>query len=712
MTAAFSRLSCLSAGYSLRRRLRYTKRALLVVSVTTCMLAPALHAAPVAEINGLDRATMPGDDFYRYVNGGWIDANAIPADKSSWGVSGVLADATNERLVGLIREIAANPRPDPDARRVGDYFTAWMDEAGIASKGLAPLKSGLSRIAGLKDKKALAALLGTELRTDVDALNSTNFHTENLFGLWVVQGLHHPATYHPYLLQGGLGLPDRDYYLSTSPRMVQLREAYVAHVAKMLTLAAMATGSHSARPGSQGTAQEMATRDLEERAAAIAALETRLAQGHASRADSADVQKADNSWRRPDFNRLAPGMDWDAYFKGAQLARQLDFIVWHPTAVTAAAAQVASTPLAVWQDYLTFHAINQAAPMLPKAFADAHFAFYGTTLSGTPQQSVRWKRALAATNQDIGFSVGKLYVTKYFPPEAKARAQAMVANIVTAFGNRIDRLDWMAPATKAQAREKLKTLYVGVGYPDRWKDYTGLTIRPDDAPGNARRAALFAYEHDIARLGKPVDRFEWCMVPQVINAVNMPMQNALNFPAAILQPPYFDPAASDARNYGAIGAIIGHEISHSFDDQGAQFDAQGRLANWWTKEDLAHFEQSSAALAAQYSAYKPFPDLAVNGQQTLSENIADLAGLLSSYDAFRSAAGGAADDREFFTAYGLAWRSTAREAALRRQIATDGHAPARYRVSTVRNLDTWYDAFSVQPGQGLYLAPEQRVRVW
>jgi endothelin-converting enzyme/putative endopeptidase len=355
------------------------------------------------------------------------------------------------------------------------------------------------------------------------------------------------------------------------------------------------------------------------------------------------------------------------------------------------------------------------ANVLPKAFVDQRFDFYGKALSGTPQQAVRWKRALGATNEAMDDAVGKLYVAKYFPADNKAQLQRMVANIVAAFGKRIDKLDWMAPATRAQAKEKLKTLYVGVGYPDKWKSYVGLKVDPKDAFGNALRAEAFHASQELAKLHTKPDRTEWSMPPQLVNAVNLPLQNALNFPAAILQPPFFDPKAPDAVNYGAIGAIIGHEISHSFDDQGSQFDAQGRLRDWWTKDDMEHFKAASHKLVEQYNAYKPYQDLAVNGQLTLSENLADLAGLEASYDAYRAAAGKNATqetDRQFFTGYAQSWRTKAREAAERRGILTDGHAPPRYRTATVRNLDAWYKAFDVQPGQALYLPPDERVRVW
>jgi len=447
------------------------------------------------------------------------------------------------------------------------------------------------------------------------------------------------------------------------------------------------------------------------RAKHVFALEMAIAKTHAPRDESNDIQKSNNTWTVADFGTKAPGLDWKAFFAAAKLQDQTSFGVWHPSAMTGAAALLDKADVATWKDYLAFHLVNHHAATLPKAFADQHFAFNGKLLSGTPQQSLRWKRALAATNGALDDAVGKIYVARYFPAENKAQLQTMVANIVAAFGQRIDKLDWMAPATRAQAKEKLRTLYVGVGYPDRWKTYTGLTVSPIDAFGNAVRAEEFHYANEIALLHAKPNRTDWSMPPQLVNAVNLPLQNALNFPAAILQPPFYDPKAPDAANYGAIGAIIGHEISHSFDDQGAQFDATGKLRDWWTKSDLEHFQAASGKLVAQYGAYKPFPDLTVNGQLTLSENLADLAGLAASYDAFKAASKDGAD-RDFFLGYAQAWRTKFREPALRRGVLTDGHAPAMYRAATVRNLDAWYTAFDVQPGQQLYLAPEQRVRVW
>jgi endothelin-converting enzyme/putative endopeptidase len=661
------------------------------LAISIAVLSSALAALPAAWA----APVLPGDDFFDYVNGEWLNSVEIPADRSSWGVGAALVEDTNLRIVKLIEGLAADPS-SAEAKKIADYYASFMDEAGIEAKGLAPLQPALAQIAAIGDKRALTRALGASLRADVDPLNATNFFTENLFGLWMAQGLKDSAHYTPYLLQGGLGMPDRAYYLDDTPSMKELRGKYLAHIAATFRLAGIA--------------------DAEARAARVFELETKIAATHANREDSADVLKANNTWSAADFARKAPGMDWAAFFASAGLGGQKKFIVWHPTAIAGAAKLVNSVPLETWKDFLTFHSINQVSAALPKALADQHFDFYGRALNGTPQQSLRWKRSLAAVNAAMPDALGKIYVAKYFPPESKQRLQQMVSNIVDAFHLRIDKLDWMAPATKKEAHAKLKTLYVGIGYPEKWASYEQLQVVPGDALGNLLRAERLHTQQQLAKLHQPVDRAEWCMPAQLVNAVNMPMQNAINFPAAILQPPYFDPSAGDAVNYGGIGATIGHEISHSFDDQGAQFDSKGRLRDWWTAADGKHFKQASAALAAQYSAYKPFPDLAINGQQTLSENLADLAGLSASYDAYHATLVNKRvtpeADQQFFIGYAASWREKERDEALRRAILTDGHAPDKWRTATVRNLDAWYNAFNVQPGQTLYLAPKDRVRVW
>jgi putative endopeptidase len=662
------------------------------VSAQPSAAAPSLKA-------GMDTAVLPGNNFYLYANGAWMKATEIPQDQASWGPGQALAEEVDRQTSELLEKASAAPAGS-DARKAGDYYATYMDESAIEKLGLKPLGPALQEVAQVKDKKSLAHYLGAHLRADVDPLNASNFYTPHLFGLFVSPDLNTPGRNTAYLLQGGLGLPERTYYLDASPRMADIRAKYRAYIAALLKLAHIP--------------------DAEAKAARIFALELKMARAHVSREDSEDIQKANNPWKQADFAKQAPGLDWASYFAAAGLLKQPVLVVWHPAATVGLSALVAKEPLSTWKEYLAFEAINSGAALLPKAFVEARFGLYGNTLGGTPQLSVRWKRAVAATNAALGDAVGQLYVKRYFPPEAKAQVQAMVKDIIAAFSKRIDSLDWMAPETKVKAKEKLSTLYVGVGYPEKWVDYANLEVVPGEALGNAQRSGLFEYHRRLAQLGQPVDFSEWWMTPQTVNAVNMPLQNALNFPAAILQPPYFDARASAAFNYAATGATIGHEISHSFDDQGSQFDAHGRLSNWWTKEDLAHFQASSAQLAAQYDGYHPFPDLAVNGKQTLSENIADLAGLSAAYDAWQISLGnkpapgaeGFTGVQEFFLSYAQAWRSKEREALLRQQIITDGHAPDEYRADIVRNLDAWYPAFEVKAPQTLYLAPKDRIRVW
>jgi predicted metalloendopeptidase len=679
------------------------------VAVAACTpaanVSPRSAAAPPVsggiDLAGIDPSVAPGDDFFQYANGTWIKNTEIPADRSRYGAGSALEELTDKRTADLIAELARTRGPaGSDARKIGDYYASYMDEAGIEAKGLQPLKPPLDRIAAISDAQGLARLLGGTLRADVDVLNNTNLYTDHLFGLWVAQDLNDPSHYSPFLLQGGLGMPDREYYLDPSERMANIRAAYQKHIAAVLTLAGVS--------------------DADAKAARIFALERRIAEAHASREDSEDVQKGNNHWTRKDFGARAPGLDWSAFFSGAGLEAQNDFVVWQPGAVTGISALVREEPLATWKDYLTFRTVDRFSPLLPRAFVEERFAFYGKTLQGTPKMRDRWKRAVSSANEALGEAVGRLYVARYFPPAEKARAEEMVANEIAAFGRRIDALEWMAPQTKARAKAKLAVLKVGVGYPDKWRDYSEYEVIAGDALGNSVRAATFNYRRNVRKLGQPVDRGEWVMNPQLVNAVNLPAMNALNFPAAILQPPYFDPKRPAVMDYGAAGAIIGHEISHSFDDQGALFDASGRLQNWWTPEDFAHFKASSGQLVKQYDGYRPFPDLAVNGKQTVSENIADVAGLAAAYDAYRLSHGGReapsvqglSGDQQFFVSFAQIWRQKAREPALRQQIVTDGHAPAEYRADTVRNLDPWYPAFAVKPGQKLYLAPADRVRMW
>ena len=666
------------------------------LAIMLCSASLSLAPAQAASQGAPASATLPGDDFFAYANGEWLANTEIPADRSSWGAFAAMSETANSRIIKLIEAAATDKKASTDARKVANFYNAFMDEAAIEARGVAPLKPVLAKIDAIKDRAALARVLGASMRADVDPLNATNFATENLFGLWVAQGLTDPERNLPYLLQGGLGMPDRAYYVDDNAGMAELRSKYLLHIGAMLKLAGYA--------------------DADKRAAKVLELETAIAKTHATREQSSDVLKSNNKWSARDFAAKAPGMDWKGFFKAARLDAATEFQVWHPSAVTGAAALVGSADLGAWKDYLAFHQINQLAPVLPKAFADQRFEFHSKTLSGTPQQALRWKRALNATNEAMDEAVGRLYVERHFPAEDKARVKEMVANIIAAFSKRIASLDWMAPSTRAQAQEKLKTMHVGVGYPDRWQSFAALKVLPNDALGNTLRAEEFNYERSIAKLKQKVDKTAWAMPPHLVNAVNLPLQNAMNFPAAILQSPFYDAKASDAVNYGAIGSIIGHEISHSFDDQGAQFDSTGRLRDWWTKEDMAHFKTAATKLVAQFNAYKPFPDLAVNGQLTLSENLADLAGVAASFDAYKATLAGKVApsdaDQQFFIGYAQAWQTKMREPTYRQRLLTDGHAPAQYRTAIVRNLAPWYKAFNVQPGQQLYLAPADRVRVW
>lgn len=654
---------------------------LLNIAVTVIAAAILSGLAP-AEPQAVDTAIRPGDDFYGYANGVWLKTTKLPEGRASYDTTAMLKDENARRVRELVEDAAKTATPGP-AQRIGDFYAAFMDVAGIEAKGLRPLARELAAIAAIRDRHALSAYLGGVLRLD----DGTNTQTDGLFGVWVHQGFHDPDRYVPHLVQGGLGLSDRDDYRDAGAEKAAGRELYRAHIAAVLKLA--------------GFDQP----DL--RAGRVLALETAIAGTHASRADTDDVFKTDNPWRRADFAAKAPGMDWDAYFKTAGLDGQDEFIVWQPSAVIGAAALVAAQPIAAWQDYLAVRLIAHYAPVLPRAF--------GGTAPDRAQQ------AIDATTAALGQEIGRLYVARYFPPEAKTAAVAMVENIRTAFRARIAGLTWMSPAAKETALVKLAALKVGVGYPDSWTDYSGLTVTRGDAYGNLQRAEAFAFRRELAKLHQSVDPAEWSLqLPQKPGAVINFSPNAIQFSAGLLQPPFFDAAGDAAANYGSAGAGIAHEISHSFDELGNIYDAQGRLVRWWTPDDLARYRAAAEPLAAQFDAYCPKPDLCVKGQQVLGENIADLAGLLVAHDAYTLSLNGRPDtvkdgltgDQRFFLAFARRWRRVQTDAALSRQIATDTHAPGEYRADTVRNLEAWLRAFEVKPGDRLYPGPGERVRIW
>jgi putative endopeptidase len=676
--------------------------AALLASTAVAQTGPTPSSTAVSagvDRTAIDQAVKPGDDFDAHANGAWRQRTEIPADRSGVSLSlqtQLLAERRNAEIVAA----AARAAPGTDERRIADYHRAFLDTARIEALGTAPLQPDFRLIENVRDKAGLSRVLGAFTQVDVDPLNATDFRTENLFGLFVSQHFSKPAETVPYVLQGGLGLPDRDYYVSQTPQMAELRRAYQAYIAKVMGLAGLD--------------------DPAGRAARVMALETKIATAHATLEQSQDAHKANNPWTRADFQAKAPGIDWAAYWTAAGLPNQREFIVWHPEPVAKLAALVATEPLADWRDWLRFHRVNEVAAVLPRTFDEGYFDFYGRTLQGTTAPRPRDKRAISAVNGALGDAVGRIYAERYFPASSKADIQGMVKNILASFDKRVAGLDWMQPATKAEARRKIATMQVGVGYPERWRSYEGLVVRPDTPVANLRNAQRQETRHQLAKIGRPVDRAEWWMTPQTVNAVNLPLQNALNFPAAILEAPFYDPKRDAAANYGSIGAVVGHEITHGFDNLGADFDSSGRLRNWWTPADLQRFGAQGEALVAQYDAYEALPGLKVNGKLTLGENIADVAGLAAAHDAYRASLGGRpapvidgmTGDQRFFLAYAQTWAGKAREKALRGQVATDVHAPGRFRAQTVRNLDDWYAAFGVKPGDALYLPPEKRVQVW
>lgn len=678
---------------------------ILLTSATLCAATavadPQTAAVPAhrAADNGVDTSVQPGDDFFAYANGAWLKATEIPTALERWNARSEIGEVTRQQIAKLLDDAAAAPAGS-DARKVADFRAAYLNDEAIEARGLVSLQPMLDRIEGIHDKVALAALLGSELKADVDPLNLGIYDSSHLFGLSVEPGLGGEKTNVAFLLQGGLGLPDRASYIGTTPDIQALRARYQAYIGRMLALAGFDRA--------------------EQRAEAVMALESAIAKSHATPEESANDRNIGNLWPQAAFVSEAPGVDWSAFFAAAGLSKQEAFVAWQPASVKGSAALVGSQPLATWLDYLRFHAIDLHAEVLPRAFAELAFEFHGRAVSGQQQQDARAQRAMQATEQAMSGAIGRMYAERYFSAKLKARAQAIVANVVAAFRQRIEAVTWMSPASKTMALAKLQTLNFDVGYPAKWQDYSGLTVDPLDPVGNLQRVARWNYQKALARLGQPVDRDEWWIAPQTVGAVLIFQQNTYNFPAALLQAPKFDPQASDAANYGAFGAIVGHETSHFVDTLGADFDAAGRETQWWTAGDLAAFQEATEPLVKQFSSYRPFPDAAINGKLTFVENVADLGGLAAAFDAYRRTLGSRVNDKEyvrqqdrqFFIGFARSWRSKIREDALRRQIASNDHAPENFRIATVRNIDAWYDAFDVHPGQRLYLEPQERVRIW
>jgi putative endopeptidase len=625
----------------------------------------------------------PGDDFDAYASSSWIEAVEIPAGRSRWNARDEIATLTQRQITALMDD-AARAAPGTDARKVADFRAALGDRAAIEQQGLAPLKPLLARIDAVRDKAALARLLGELMLADADPMNVGTYDSAHWLGLAVGPGNHGETTNVVYLVQGGLGLGSREPYLD--PDRQPRRDNYLRYLTRLLELA----GFERAR----------------ERATAVVKLETGIAQSHASSESSADERNSDTLWAREDFAREAPGMDWPQFLEAAGLARQPAFVVWQPSAVKGGAALVDSEPLDVWLDYLRLRILDEHADSLPSLFANAHAEIHGP-------------RNPDAAQQAMSGLIGRIYAERHFPAAQKARVNAIVRNVTAAFRRRVEAVTWLSPASKAMALAKVDAVYFGIGYPERWPNYSTLAVSPVDPVGNRLRLAKWNYQETLARVGQPVDRTSWWISPQTPGAVLLFNQDAYNFAAALLQPPKYDAAASEAMNYGAIGAIVGHELSHFVDTLGAEYDASGKKTRWWTAQDLAGYEAAAAPLVRQFSNYSIPSGARVDGRLGLVENVADLAGLNAAFDAYRQTLGDRAkdkeyvrqQDREFFIGFARAWRSRYRDDALAKLAASD-HAPENFRIATVRNLDAWYEAFDVTPDQNLYLAPRDRVRIW
>jgi putative endopeptidase len=677
--------------------MKVNRIAALVTIFALSICVGAVGGLVIREVRSfeVDASVKPGDDFYHYANGTWLKS---VSDRKSYDTRAILTERTNQRVRELIQDAASGQGAKGSIpQQVGDYYTSMMDENAIEAKGLTPLQPEMRAIAAIKDKKELSSYLGSTLNTETDGLTSNNDH---VFGLWVNQSFADSKHYFFHLWQGGLGLPDRETYLEDSAQATDLRSKYKSHIAAILRLADVS--------------------GAETRAEKILALEIRIAKSHAPDSDAADVFKQNNPWKRGDFATKAPGMDWQAYLQAAGVEKENLFIVWQPSAVTGTSALVASESLDTWKDYLAYHLVEHYASVLPKAFAAEEFAFYGATLSGAQQPRAREAIAISATNAAVGQAVGQLYTQKYFPPEAKAKAQDMVNDLVAAYRTRIANLSWMSPATKKKALAKLATLIVGVGYPDKWIDYSSLEVVRGDAVGNMRRAETFNRSLNLAKLKQPADPGEWRIDAQIVGAVIVFSPNTETFSAGILQPPYFDPDGDTASNYGSAGAGMAHEIAHSFDELGNIYDDQGRLSKWWTKADADKYHAAVAKFAAQLGKYCPFADGCVNGKQVVNESVADLAGLNVAHDAYILSLKGKQDvtidglngEQRFFLAFAQRWRKLQSDAALRNQLKSDIHLPAEYRGDAVRHADAWYRAYDVSANDKLYLKPEDRTRIW
>lgn len=653
--------------------------------------APAAIGAWGFDLTARDTNVDPGDDFFRYANGTWLANTQIPADRTRWGTFDMLRDKADRDQRVIIEEVAlAGGAAGSNQQKIADFYNSFLNQDAIDAAGLAGLQADIAQINALRTHEQTIRLIA-----------SPGIAVNSPIGIFVGLDERNPNRYIVNMTQAGLGLPEREFYRRNDQEFPQIREAYTAHIARIFELIGQTGGAAKAQR--------------------ILALETQIAERHWPIEQRRNRDLTYNLKTRAEVRALAPRFPWDAGFDAAGFGGVQEVVISELSAIGPLAELFVATPVSTWREYLTFHLVTNNSAVLPRAIDDATFDFYGRTLNGQPQQRDRWKRAVQAVNGALGEAVGQIYVQRHFPAEAKDQMLHLVENLRTAYGQRIDQLAWMSAETKIAAREKLATFRPKIGYPDRWRDYSGLDVRAGDAYGNNKRRGEFDWAFDVARLARPTDKDEWFMTPQTVNAYYNPVFNEIVFPAAILQPPFFDPNADPAVNYGAIGGVIGHEMGHGFDDQGAKSDAQGVLRDWWNQQDVDRFTEVTDRLVAQYDGFTPLEGLNVNGRLTLGENIGDNGGLQVSYHAYTLSRNGAAapvldgitGDQRFFLGWAQAWRGLIRDQALRNQILTDPHSPAVYRCNgTVRNMDTWYAAFDVQPGDALYLAPADRVTIW
>ena len=643
------------------------------------------------ELANFDPSVRPQDDFYRHVNGRWLDTFVIPADQSNYGSFTKLSDDAEKNLLTILEELTLAPGDDPTARKLADAFAAFMDTAAADAAGLTPVAADRKAIADAASRDDIARLMGQLFAVGV----------ASPLVMWIDQDAKEATRYAVYLQQGGLGLPDRDYYFEGDAKFQETRAAYLRYIADLLALAGATDGAA--------------------RAQRIFALETKLAEHHWTRADTRDREKAYNKLDLAGLTALAPTFPWQPFLSGLGVDAAEYVILRQPTYAAAMAQIFNDTPLEEWKSYLEYALLNTAAPYLAQPFVELDFAFYKKTLRGIDEDRARWKRGVAYTEGMLGEALGKIYVARHFEASSMARMQQLVANLRRAFAEGIDTLEWMTPVTKAKAHDKLAKFSTKIGYPDTWRDYSDLVIRPGDILGNLWRGRRFEHRYHAAKLGKPVDRNEWFMYPQTVNAYYNPPMNEIVFPAAILQPPFFNPTADDAANYGAIGAVIGHELSHGFDDQGRKSDGDGNLRDWWSESDAQEFQARAAKLVAQYNRFAPIEGMQLNGELTLGENIGDLGGLTIAYRAYQLSLQGQAapvidgltGDQRFFAGWSQIWRRKYRDAELRRRLLTDPHSPSRYRViGVLANMPEFYAAFALKEGDAMFLPTDKRVKIW